>query len=274
MFIPIHDGKDLVHISTQYVTLALIGLNIGIWAFFGTGLFMGAETVQAIVYAFGFIPVVATGQEVLPLELREIPTWASFVTYAFLHHDLMHLAGNMLFVWVFGDNVEDAMGHIRFLVFYLCCAAAGALVHMLAFPNSEVPLIGASGAAAGIITAYLMLHPRVRVWVLALGRIPLRLSAAVVLGIWIGFQIYSFLFSSGDRISWAAHVGGIAAGAALLPVFKRRGVALFDRRTEEIRKVPPTEQDLPNAPSVPARADGKEEETVQLPWGRQPRQDG
>jgi len=273
MFIPIHDGKNLVHISTQYVTLALIVLNIGIWLFFGTGLFMGADAVQAMVYSFGFIPVVATGQEVLPLELREIPTWASFVTYAFLHHDIMHVAGNMLFVWVFGDNIEDAMGHIKFLVFYLCCAAAGALVHMLAFPDSEVPLIGASGAAAGIIAAYLLLHPHVRVWVLALGRIPLRLSAAIVLGIWIGFQIYSFLFSSGDRISWAAHVGGIAAGAALLPVLKRRGVALFDRRIEEIRKLPASEQATPDLPSQPAKAGGKEEATVQLPWGRQPRRE-
>ena len=114
---------------------------------------------------------------------------ASLVTYAFLHGSWMHLGGNMLFLWVFGDNVEDALGHGRFLVFYLLCAAAAGYGHALTEPVSIAPLIGASGAVAGVIGAYLVLHPKVRVWVLAFGRLPLRLPAAWVLSAWIAFQL-------------------------------------------------------------------------------------
>jgi hypothetical protein len=118
-----------------------------------------------------------------------VPEEATYITYAFLHGDIFHLGGNMLFLWVFGDNVEDALGHLRFLLFYLLCAAAGALMHGLLGPDSQVPLIGASGAVAGVVAAYLMLHPRVKVWILAFGRIPLRIPAYIALGLWILFQL-------------------------------------------------------------------------------------
>ena len=98
----------------------------------------------------------------------------------------------MLFLWVFGDNVEDALGHIKFLIFYALCAVAGALLHGLIAPESQVPLIGASGAIAGVVTAYLMLHPRVKVWILALGRIPMRIPAYITLALWILFQLVLF----------------------------------------------------------------------------------
>jgi membrane associated rhomboid family serine protease len=226
---------------------------------------------MAAVFTYGFIPAVALGHQALPLELQQVPTAATFVTYAFLHGDLMHLVGNMLFIWVFGDNVEDAMGHLKFLAFYFLCAAAGAFVHMLAMPQSEVPLIGASGAAAGIITAYLMLHPHVRVWVLALGRIPLRLSAAFMIGLWIAFQIFKFFSTDGDRVSWAAHVGGIAAGAALLPVLKRRGVALFDRGMGIAgTQAQPADRRAAEQQEAPQEPEAKQE-NASMPWGRQPR---
>jgi membrane associated rhomboid family serine protease len=271
MFIPLHDGKNLKHIGVQYVTILLIVVNAAVWVFL-SGMTGSSEDMQmAAVFSYGFIPVVALGQESLPLELQQVPAAATFVTYSFMHGDLMHLIGNMLFIWVFGDNVEDAMGHLKFLAFYLLCAAAGAFVHMLAMPQSEVPLIGASGAAAGIITAYLMLHPHVRVWVLALGKIPLRLSAAFMIGLWIAFQVFKFVSSDGDRVSWAAHVGGILAGAALLPVLKRRGVALFDRDM-----VTAGIQEQPADRRVEAREEAAQEpqgqpEKASMPWGRQPR---
>jgi membrane associated rhomboid family serine protease len=166
---------------------------------------------------------------VLPAEFDFVPTTATYVTYAFLHADILHLGGNMLFLWVFGDNVEDALGHFRFLVFYLVCAAAGAYLHGLMAPDSSIPLIGASGAVAGIVAAYLLLHPMVRVWVLAFARIPLRIPAWIVLALWIALQFGMLLFVAEDEVSWAAHVGGIMMGAFLVLFMRRRGVPLFDR---------------------------------------------
>jgi membrane associated rhomboid family serine protease len=144
----------------------------------------------------------------------------------------MHLLGNMLFLWVFGDNVEDAMGHVRFLAFYLACGIAAALFHAFMMPTSGDALIGASGAISGVVVAYLMLHPRVGVWVLALKFFPLRISAAWVLGAWIAFQFVMALIPRADAeiaTAWWAHIGGIIAGALLMPLVRRRGVALFGR---------------------------------------------
>src|SRR5690606_37453976 len=144
-----------------------------------------------------------------------------YVTYSFLHGDLLHLAGNMLFLWVFGDNVEDALGHIRYLVFYLSCTAAGAAVHGMILPESQSPLIGASGAVAGVVAAYLLLHPRVKLWVLVFGRIPLRVPAFVALALWVGSQFLMLFADTGNQISWGAHIGGILAGGILV-IFLRR----------------------------------------------------
>lgn len=229
MFIPLHDANALKHIRLQYVTLGVIAVNVLFWLATGTPIVSDAEVKQASFLAYGFIPSVANGFEVLPVELDRIPPLATYVTYAFFHGDFMHLAGNMLFIWVFGDNVEDATGHFRFVIFYLVCAAAAALTHSLVDPQSPVPLIGASGAASGIMGAYLLLHPKIRVWALALGRIPLRIPAAVVLLGWIGFQIFQFFSDLGGQVSWAAHIGGFLAGMVLILFMRRSGVLLFDR---------------------------------------------
>ena len=282
MFIPLHDANALKHIRIQYVTLGLILVNVLIWLFFTSPFYVTPEAMQAAVFSFGFIPVVATGEQTLPLELQRVPPWASYVTYAFLHGNFMHLAGNMLFVWVFGDNVEDAMGHVRFLLFYLCCAAAGAFAHAFMLPQSEAPLIGASGAAAGVISAYLLLHPRVKVWVLALGRIPLRLSALWVIGAWIVFQFAALLAPGDEPVSFAAHVGGIAAGAVLLPVLKRRGVALFDRKpVSEVLPPPLPPAVAEEGYALPGEPEGSQDapagnvqEARPSPWGRQARPGG
>jgi len=135
----------------------------------------------------------------------------------------------MLFLWVFGDNVEDAMGHIRFIMFYLMCGIFAGLVHSWMMPNSDLPLIGASGAVAGIISAYLILHPKVKVWVLALWRIPIKLNASWALGIWVAAQVASLFFDSEENVAWWAHIGGLAAGAVLILFMRRRGVVLFDK---------------------------------------------
>jgi membrane associated rhomboid family serine protease len=226
MFIPIHDANDLKHIRAQYVTIGLIAANV-VFFFLSA---MGTEAqMYATVLGYGYIPAVAFDRAVLPPELDMVPTWATYVTYSFLHGDILHLGGNMLFLWVFGDNIEDALGHARFLVFYMLCAAAGALLHGVMAPNSQVPLIGASGAVAGIVAAYLILHPRVKIWVLAFARIPLRIPAWTVLALWIGFQFVMLVFAGNDGVSWAAHVGGILLGAFLVLFMRRRGVPLFDR---------------------------------------------
>lgn len=238
MFIPLHDANSLSHIKLQYVTLAIIAVNILIWLVMGTPAILSEEAVKAAIYSYGFIPAVANGYETLPVNLDILPPAATYLSYAFLHGDFMHLAGNMLFVWVFGDNIEDAMGHMRYLFFYLACAAVGALAHSMMAPDSEAPLIGASGAVAGIIGAYIILHPKVRIWVLALGKIPLRISAMYVLGFWIALQIYQFFANPDNAISWAAHIGGLVAGMVLIVFLKRSEVTLFDRNINGSLPIP------------------------------------
>ncbi len=226
MFIPLHDANSLEHIKRQYVTLALIAINIV--AFLVTGL-GGQSYLQSNAYGLGFTPSVIHDGQITPLYVY-VPELATYVTYSFLHADIMHLGGNMLFLWVFGDNVEDALGHFKFLLFYLLCAAAGAWLHGFVLPVSNAPLIGASGAVAGIVAAYLILHPRVKVWVLVLMRLPLRLPAVFPLLFWVGFQVVMFFATDGQVVSWPAHIGGIIAGAVLVIFMRRHGVPLFDRK--------------------------------------------
>lgn len=178
MFIPLHDANSLRRIRLQWVTLALIAANVAVHLVLSTGT---ATTMQGAVIGLGYIPSVVFDTAVLPPGYAIVPEDLTYLTYSFLHADWLHLGGNMLFLWVFGDNVEDALGHLRFLLFYLLSAAAGALAHGLLVPESQAPLIGASGAVAGILSAYLILHPRVKIWVLAFGRIPLRVPAWVAI---------------------------------------------------------------------------------------------
>lgn len=227
MFLPLHDHNRLVHVPRPYVNLSIIAANVIIYM-----VFQGAGEEQAIgasSYSFGLIPAVFFEMRELAEPLRMQPDWLSLVTYCFLHGGFMHLLGNMLFLWVFGDNVEDAMGHTRYLIFYLACAGVAGLAYAVMDVRSEVPLIGASGAVSGVVAAYLMLHPRVKVWVLFLGRIPLRLTAFWLLGAWVLYQIFNAVTAADSNVAWIAHVGGLAAGAFLVLFFRRRGVLLFDR---------------------------------------------
>ena len=227
MFVPLRDDNPLRVIRWQWVTVGLITANVLIFLLQLTG------PGQVYAASFAEIPselIRASGRAARgPLDVLPVPEALTLITYQFLHGSPLHLIGNMLFLWVFGDNIEDAMGHVRFLVFYLLCGIAGGLAHAVMTPASDIPLIGASGAVAGVIAAYLILHPRVRVWVLAFRFIPLRISAAWALGAWIATQFVMLAIPDETPVAWWAHVGGILAGALLVVFMRRPGVPLFDQ---------------------------------------------
>jgi membrane associated rhomboid family serine protease len=233
VFIPISDDNPLRAIRLQWVTLGLIAVNVLV---FLLEVFGDSTGTEAAIVSLAVVPSELFqlqdlgGGATVPGGLAiSVPEWATLITYQFLHGGVLHLLSNMLFLWVFGDNVEDAMGHLKFLVFYLLCGVAGGLAHAVFLPSSQLPLIGASGAVSGVIAAYLMLHPRVRVWVLAFRILPLRVPAAWVLGFWVVTQFVMVVLAPSDGVAWWAHIGGMAAGAVLILFMRRPGVMLFDR---------------------------------------------
>jgi membrane associated rhomboid family serine protease len=247
--IPLYDNNPLRHIRYPYVTWALLAINVGVFLFVEGAGMDGVDQASAI--EFGLIPAVFDRLAERPVELAAIPSALTLLTYAFFHGNFWHLLGNMVFLWVFADNVEDALGHLRFLVFYCLSAIGGGCAYILSAPSSESPLIGASGAIAGIIAAYFMLTPYAKVWILVLGPIPVRLRALWVLGFWIAFQVYSALTGRGDsQIAWWTHVGGLVTGAVLVLFLRRRDVPLFAS----------ADPGVPAPPIEPREIDG--------PWGR------
>lgn len=222
MFIPVHDYNPRIHIHYHYATLGLIGLNVAVYFLFQTN----GNDAQ---FGLSLIPAALGGDIARPDNWVIVPEGATLLTYSFLHADLIHLSGNMLFLWVFGDNVEDALGHWRFVLFYCLCAIGAGAVQYWITPDSMAQTIGASGAVAGVVAAYLILHPRVRIWILLFFRVPLRLSAAWVLGAWIVFQFWNALSAPDAGVAWWAHIGGIITGALLVLVMRRSGVPLLDR---------------------------------------------
>jgi membrane associated rhomboid family serine protease len=233
VFIPISDDNPLRAIRLQWVTLGLIAVNVLV---FLLEVFSDSAGTEAAIVSLAVVPSELFqlqdlgGGATVPSGLAfSVPEWATLITYQFLHGGVLHLLSNMLFLWVFGDNVEDAMGHLKFLAFYLLCGVAGGLAHAAFLPSSQLPLVGASGAVAGVIAAYLMLHPRVRVWVLAFRILPLRVPAAWVLGFWVVTQFVMLVLAPNDGVAWWAHIGGMVAGAVLVLFMRRPGVMLFDR---------------------------------------------
>jgi membrane associated rhomboid family serine protease len=220
VFLPLYDGVPLAYLKAPLVTRALIGACAAAWLLTGLGLLPVSE--HRIVAGLGVIPAVLFGTAALPQGLPLVPEPITLVTSLFLHGSFLHLAGNMLFLWVFGDNVEDGMGHARFLIFFLLCGIAACLAHCLMNPLSTAPLIGASGAIAGVVAAYLILYPRVKVWALYFGRLPLQVPAMYAIGFWILLQVGSAFLSGDQDVGWFAHLGGLAAGAALTPMLRRR----------------------------------------------------
>jgi len=224
VFVPIYDDNHLKFIPFQATTWTLIAINFAVFVWQQT---MGQDAISAFDLGAGLIPASLSGAVKLPPELVLTRPEFTLISYMFLHGSIWHLLGNMAFLWVFGDNVEDAMGSIRFFFFYLLCGVAAALTHTFVNLGSQAPLIGASGAVAGVIAAYLMLYPRVRVWVLAFARIPLRLAAWFVILSWIVVQIVFLVLAVDDGTALWAHIGGFAAGIILIPFFKRPGQPLF-----------------------------------------------
>lgn len=211
------------------MTVLLILANIAAFAWSSYGVELAQLASFAVVpnellSQMGWATPVGTSNDAIA-----VPEQFTLISYMFLHADILHLGGNMLFLWVFGDNVEDAVGHVKFLVFYLLCGIVAGLVHAAMLPESPVPLVGASGATAGVVAAYLMLHPNVRLWVLAFNAIPLQISAMWALGAWIVYQFAMVVYVQPGPVAWWAHIGGLVAGAALILVLRKPGVYLFDR---------------------------------------------
>lgn len=221
MFIPLHDDTVLRVIRFQYVSGAIAILNVV--ALIYTQHMLGLDG-ELIYVSFGATPALLTDRAELDPALILVPEPVTLVTYMFLHGGWLHLISNLLFLWVFADNIEDAYGHFGFLVFYLFCGVAAAIAHTLLLPDSEAPLVGASGAVAGVLGAYLVLFPRARVWILLFMRLPLRIPAYWVLVGWIGLQVLAVVVPQEEdiQIAWWAHIGGFATGFSITWLLRNR----------------------------------------------------
>src|SRR5258708_21049336 len=163
MFIPLHDDTPLKVIRFEFVTLVIILANVAV--FLVTGAFASERSFAQVVAGFGIMPGEITGTAAIdPVFVQASPP-VTLLTYMFLHAGWWHLISNMMFLWVFADNIEDAFGPLAFGFFYLICGVAGGLVHILMSPSSLDPLIGASGAVSGVLGAYVLLYPKARVWI-------------------------------------------------------------------------------------------------------------
>ena len=224
---PLHDDNPTER--TPFVTVAII---VACALVFLWQISLDGYDRQHAVFALGAIPAVLFDMAHLPAELVLVPAWATAFTSMFMHGGWMHLIGNMLYLWIFGNNVEDAMGPVRFTCFYLVCGLLALVAHAAPNAASQVPLIGASGAVSGVLGAYLLLYPHARVLVVIPFGIflhSMRIRAGWVLGGWFLLQLFNSAVtgSAGGGVAWGAHVGGFLAGAVLIPFFKHRNVKLF-----------------------------------------------
>ena len=229
---PIRD--DNPQILTPYVTYGIIALNVLVWVVVqGLG---SDPTLSGSICRLGLIPgellqtiPAGTRFQVGPnmvCVLGDTSTWHTTVTSMFMHGGWLHIIGNMWFLWIFGDNVEDSMGHTRFAVFYLICGAAAAAAEIISNPESVVPMVGASGAIGGVMGAYIILYPRVHVHMfIFLGFLvtTVAVPAVLMLGYWLLVQVFSGVSSFGAQgggVAFWAHIGGFIAGAVLIQIFK------------------------------------------------------
>lgn len=236
--IPLYDDNPTSR--TPYVTIGLIAacILIYLWQWW-----LNARQEYLAVLGLGFIPAVLFDSAALPPGVALVPAEATLVTSMFLHGGFWHLAGNMVYLWVFGNNIEDVCGHARFLAFYLLAGLAAALAQAAVDPDSVIPMIGASGAISGVLGAYLVLFPHARVYVL----IPFfiifmyYMPAKWLLGFWFVFQLISGVIANpGDGgVAFWAHIGGFVAGMALILVFRDRNAIQRSRQRARSR-IPPT----------------------------------
>ncbi|MBX7143458.1 MAG: rhomboid family intramembrane serine protease [Oligoflexia bacterium] len=231
MFIPLGDDNSQRR-STPVVVYAIMAANAYMW-------FLQLTRGEPFTNALSTVPYEITHHvdlaqtiklqvqgQVLPLRLYPSPDPISVTIFSamFMHGSWMHIIGNMVYLGIFGDQIEDYLGHFKFLLFYLLCGIGAALAHVYADPNSVIPSLGASGAIAGVLGAYLALYPRNRVRVMV-GRDIIILPAIVVLGFWIVLQVIGQAGAAAGQasgVAYMAHIGGFVAGMALLLIFRRR----------------------------------------------------
>jgi len=206
------------------VTFILIVLNIAVFVY---ELTLGEMAGERFFASFALVPKRLFAADAGPGP--SVPASATLFTSMFLHGGFLHIAGNMLYLWIFGNNVEDATGRIRFVLFYLLCGCCAAYVHAMMNSDSVTPMIGASGAVSGVLGAYLLLYPRARVVTLVLFGFYVRaieVPAMLVLGFWFVLQVLSALISnSAGGVAWYAHIAGFAAGMLLIGLFKHKDVS-------------------------------------------------
>lgn len=211
---------------TPFVCYALIAVNVAVFLY-GLGALQSDRAIYGFYWDWALIPARVSQGDGL----------AGLVTHMFLHGGLFHIAGNMLFLWVFGDNMEDEMGHAGFLVFYLASGVGAAAAQFVGEPFSQVPMVGASGAIAGVMGGYLLLFPRARVDVFIFLVFIIRIipiPAWIVLGLWFGLQVFNGVGAdtSGGGVAYWAHAGGFVVGLVLtVPLWVRRGATAFWTRT-------------------------------------------
>lgn len=220
MFLPIHDRNPLKVIPFQFV-------NVGFLISF-LGIFLLELSNEAVLVNFSLIPAVFFGHQTE----TGIPSFFTPFTYIFLHAGWWHLISNMLYLWVFGDNIEDEMGHGRYFIFFLLCGAIAGVAQAIIVPESGNYIVGASGAISGVLGAYLLLHPKVKVLIIALKFIPLQIPARWLLLTWIGLQVTFAFLSEGVGVAWWAHIAGFIAGMILIIFFRRKQQPLLDSGVE------------------------------------------
>ncbi len=231
MVIPLHDDNPTT--TKPRITVGIMIACTVVYVF--QHLLLSRENTVEIIYALGVIPALLTNPALA--ELAPIPPALTVLTSMFVHGGFWHLAGNMLYLWIFGNNIEDAMGHVRFVIFYILCGVAAVAAQVLPDPASSVPMVGASGAISGVLGAYMLLFPRARVLlglplgflIVQLGRYP----AVWVLAAWFVMQLvmgsFSALSKTPGGIAFGAHIGGFVAGCVLVTVLKKRNVPLWRR---------------------------------------------
>jgi len=207
--------------TTPFVNHALVAINIAVFVYQTWLSFeVGPDATVGFIREMAVTPSLllspsAWGQMPIPAPL-------TLLTAMFVHGGLWHLAGNMLYLWVFGDNIEDMLGHVNYLMFYVACGLGAAISQVLIEPGSTIPMVGASGAIAGVLGAYLVLHPQAQVLTLVFLVIFIRimyLPAAVLLGIWFAIQLFSAFAGGGAGVAWYAHIGGFLVGVLLISMF-------------------------------------------------------
>lgn len=212
MFIPLRDENPTLRFP--FVTVLLVAVNIVV---FGLGAF-SPQGVQQSVLRFGAVPYEVT--HFLSLAPGAgVPPLLTLLTSLFIHGSLLHVLGNMLYLWIFGNNIEDTLGPFRFILFYIACGLAAGLTQIAATPGSKLPMVGASGAIAGVLGAYWVLFPRARVETLIFVFI-VPVPAGIVLGLWFVAQLLNV--GLGGGVAWFAHIGGFLAGIGLILVAVRK----------------------------------------------------